>query len=41
MNKPEDGLPPFVRNWRQLYVLIIASLIVLIALFYWFTITFQ
>lgn len=41
MTKPEDGLPPFVSSWRQLYVLVIAVLALLIALFYWFTITFE
>jgi len=41
MKEREDGLPPFVNSWRQLYALIIASLILLIGLFYWFTVTFQ
>lgn len=41
MAKHEDGLPPFVSSWRQLYALIIAALVVLIVLFYWFTVTFE
>lgn len=41
MNQSEDGLPPFVSSWRQLYLIIIVSLVLLIALFYWFTVTFQ
>jgi hypothetical protein len=41
MAKHEDGLPPFVNSWRQLYILIIVALAVLIALFYWFTVAFE
>ncbi|WP_345031722.1 hypothetical protein [Ravibacter arvi] len=41
MTKSEDGLPPFVKSWTQLYYLIIAVLILLIALFYWFTVSFE
>lgn len=41
MTKPQDGLPPFVKSWPQLYALVIASLVLLIALFYWFTVTFE
>ncbi len=40
MPKP-DGLPPFVKSWKQLYGLVIAALVLLIVLFYWFTITFS
>lgn len=35
------GLPPFVSTWNQLYVIVIAELIGLIGLFYWFTKTFE
>ncbi|HEV7381822.1 MAG TPA: hypothetical protein VGN64_18625 [Dyadobacter sp.] len=42
-NEPQDrdGLPPFVRNWRQLYLLLIGTLIFLIVFFYLFMIRFQ
>jgi len=36
-----SGLPPFVKTWKQLYGIVIAELVVLIALFYWFTKTFE
>lgn len=36
-----DGLPPFVRSWPQLYKLLIATLVVLIALFYLFMTHFE
>ena len=42
--KPEidkDSLPPFVKTWRQLYQLVIISLIVTIALLYVFGKYFQ
>jgi len=39
--KRDKGLPPFIRTWNQFYLLVIGWLIVLIALFYWFTVTFS
>jgi len=36
-----DGLPPFVSSWPQLYALLIATLFVLIALFYLFMTHFE
>ncbi len=36
-NSPEnsrDGLPPFIRNWPQMYGVVIGTLFVLILLFY-------
>ncbi|WP_199539319.1 hypothetical protein [Dyadobacter luteus] len=36
-----DGLPPFVRNWPQLYMVLIGTLIFLIVFFYWFMIGYQ
>ncbi|MCF2487347.1 hypothetical protein [Dyadobacter sp. CY347] len=36
-----DGLPPFVRSWKQLYQLLIGTLILLIVLFYLFMKHFQ
>ncbi len=37
----KEGLPPFVRSWRQLYGLVIANLILMILLFWWFTEAFS
>jgi hypothetical protein len=36
-----DGLPPFVKNWPQLYALLLATLVLLIILFYLFMNHFQ
>jgi uncharacterized protein YpmS len=36
-----DGLPPFVNSWKQLYILLIGTLLLLIVLFYSFMIHFQ
>ena len=36
-----EGLPPFVKSWRQMYVIITSVLVVLIILFYVFMIHFQ
>ncbi|WP_171037804.1 hypothetical protein [Dyadobacter luticola] len=36
-----DGLPPFVSSWKQLYILMIGTLILLIVLFYLFMTHFQ
>lgn len=38
---PNEGLPPFVKTWEQLYGVVIAELVVLIGLFYWFTKAFE
>ncbi|MCE6992599.1 hypothetical protein [Dyadobacter sp. CY323] len=38
---PRDGLPPFVRSWKQLYIVMIAALALLIVLFYFFMTHFQ
>ncbi|WP_177196943.1 hypothetical protein [Dyadobacter koreensis] len=40
-NGREDGLPPFVSSWQQLYTLLIATLVILIALFYLFMTHFE
>lgn len=37
----QQGLPPFVKTWRQFYLLLIAWLIILIVAFYLFTKYFQ
>jgi hypothetical protein len=36
-----DKKPPFFKNWKQIYLLVIGVLCVLIILFYWFTISFS
>jgi hypothetical protein len=36
-----DGLPPFVHSWPQLYAIMIATLVLLITVFYLFMIHFQ
>ena len=38
---PNEGLPPFVKTWEQLYGVVIAELVALIGLFYWFTKAFE
>ena len=42
MNHSEtEGLPPFVSTWRQMYTIVIGTLILMIVLFYAFMIHFQ
>ncbi|HEV7349905.1 hypothetical protein [Telluribacter sp.] len=48
MTKPDpekqprtDGLPPFVKTWPQLYTIVIATLVLMIVLFYLFMTHFQ
>jgi hypothetical protein len=36
-----EGLPPFVKTWRQMYIIITGVLVLLIVLFYAFMIHFQ
>lgn len=38
---PQDSKPPFFKNWKGIYLLVIGNLIVLILLFYWFTLSFS
>lgn len=33
----DKGLPPFVKSWRQFYILVCIWLVVCILLMYWFT----
>jgi hypothetical protein len=40
-SEDRDGLPPFVNSWKQLYGLLIGTLVLLIALFYLFMTHFQ
>lgn len=32
-----NELPPFIKTWRQMYSLVIATLFIQILLFYWIT----
>jgi len=41
IQQDRDGLPPFVKNWPQLYALLIGTLVLLIVLFYLFMTHFQ
>ncbi|WP_420152507.1 hypothetical protein [Siphonobacter sp.] len=40
-NEDRESLPPFIRSWQQLYALVIANLILMIGLFWWFTEAFS
>jgi len=40
-NENNEGLPPIFKTWKQLYTVLIAYLIMLILLFYWFTLSFR
>lgn len=39
--RERDGLPPFVRSWNQLYISMIATLVMLIVVFYLIMARFQ
>lgn len=41
MEEKEQDLPPFVKTWKQFYILLIVWLVILIALFYAFTLYFE
>lgn len=32
-----DGMPTFVRSWRQVYIFLLLFLVVLVAIFSWFS----
>lgn len=36
-----DGLPPFVKTWKQMYIILTGTLFLLITLFYLFMNHFQ
>ena len=36
-----EDRPPFLRNWRNVYILLVAVLVVEIALMYWMTVHFS
>jgi hypothetical protein len=40
-NDDNEGLPPFFKNWKQVYTSLLVYLGVLIALFYWFSVVFR
>jgi len=37
----DEGTPPLVSSWRNLYILVLANLVLLIALFYGFMKAFE
>lgn len=39
-NDEIDNLPPFFKNWKQMYLALLIFLCVLIGLFYWLTVAF-
>lgn len=39
--KPENDLPPFVKSWKQFYRLLVGWLLLLILLFFIFTVCFR
>ncbi len=45
MFKPDDQntseLPPFLNTWRKMYAVVLINLVVLILLFYGFTLYFE
>ena len=41
LNNDEQTPPPFLKSWRNIYLLVIANLAVLILLFYLFTRAYQ
>lgn len=36
-----DELPPFFKTWKQMYIAVMANLLLIIILFYWFTKYFE
>lgn len=37
----EEGPPPIGSSWKQLYAVVLAELVIIVALFYWFTKVFE
>lgn len=35
MDENPEGKPPFFKNWKGMYLLVLGNLVVMIALFYW------
>jgi hypothetical protein len=40
-NSTMDQKPPFFRSWRSIYIFVILIFLILVVLFYWFTVTFS
>jgi hypothetical protein len=38
---PQDGLPPFIKSWPQMYALVIGFLVATMLFFYWLMQTFN
>jgi hypothetical protein len=36
-----DDTPPFFKSWNKIYLFVLSVLIILIFLFYWFSISFK
>jgi hypothetical protein len=34
---PKEGLPPLIKSWQQMYLIVFGNLVLLILIFYWFT----
>lgn len=41
IDRSDEGKPPLVSSWRNLYILVLVNLVVLIAVFYAFTKAFE
>ncbi len=41
IDRGDEGKPPLVSSWRNLYILVLGNLVVLIAVFYAFTKAFE
>lgn len=41
MNKPDEEPPPFLGTWKRVYTAVLLYLVTLIAVFYWFTRTWN
>lgn len=41
IERNDEGKPPLVSSWRNLYIIVLGNLVVLIALFYAFTKAFE
>lgn len=41
MHKDTDDRPPFFASWKRLYIVLILGQILLLVLFYLFTVAFQ
>lgn len=37
----EEEKPPILKSWNRIYFIVFLNLIILMILFYWFTVTFE